>query len=215
MSKKCCIALLFLAIGISVKAQVTEFFAGGWNTATANRFTRITVSPGLVQQVYRLDCTMMGDSDIMQFNVIADGVLIPVSFYEGSTVLVEAKDIAIQQVTPGTFIGGSWKLVQKPAITSVSIPWAGYPKLNKDILVASLKTEQEFVLSINQSSSNCTATSMTVLIDGIVVKDNANQPLVFAPGSSIYGKGKVVTLRPIGNCAGNTNPVYGSLKLKG
>jgi hypothetical protein len=215
MIKKYCLFMLFATASVFAKAQVQDFFIGGWNTTTANRFTRITVSPNLVQQVYRLECTMMSDADIMQFNVIADGVLIPVSFYEGSVVLVEAKDIALQQVTPGAFISGNWKPVQKPAIASVSIPWAGYPKLNKDILVASLKTEQEFVLSINSTSSNCTATSMTVFVDGVVVKDNANQPLIFAPGSSIYGRGKVITLRPAGNCTGNTNPVYGSLKLKG
>jgi hypothetical protein len=215
MTRKYYLLVLLATVAVFAKAQVPEFFIGGWNTATANRFTRITVSPNLVQQVYRLECTMMSDTDIVQFNVIADGVLQPVSFYEGSVVLIEAKDIALQQVTPGAFFSGNWKLVQKPAIAAVSIPWAGYAKLNKDILVASLKTEQEFVLSLNQTSSNCTATSMTVFIDGVVVKDNANLPLVFAPGSSIYGRGKLITLRPTGNCIGNTNPVYGSLKLKG
>jgi hypothetical protein len=215
MIKKYSLVLLLATVSVFANAQVPEFFIGGWNTSTANRFTRITVSPNLVQQVYRLECSMASDTDIVQFNIFADGVVIPVSFFEASVVLVEAKDIAIQQVTPGAFFSGNWKLVQKPAIASVSIPWAGYAKLNKDILVASLKTEQEFVLSLNATSSNCTATSMTVFIDGVVVKDNANQPLIFAPGSSIYGRGKLITLRPMGNCTGNTNPVYGNLKLKG
>ncbi len=215
MIKKYSAALVFTIISFFTSAQVPDFFIGGWNTSTTNRFTRITVSPNLVQQVYRLECTMMSDTDIIQFNVIADGVVLPVSFYEASVVLVEAKDIAIQQVTPGAFVSGNWRLVQKPAVTAVSIPWAGYARLNREILVASLKTEQEFVLSINASSSNCTATTMTVFVDGVLVKDNAGQPLIFAPGSSIYGRGKLITLRPAGNCTGNTNPVYGSLKLKG
>jgi hypothetical protein len=39
------------------------------------------------------------------------------------------------------------------------------------------------VLSIYAASSNGTAAGMTLFIDGVVVKDNTNQPLVFAPAA--------------------------------
>jgi hypothetical protein len=49
--------------------------------------------------------------------------------------------------------------------------------------LSSCKTEQGFVLSIYAASSNGTAAGMTLFIDGVVVKDNTNQPLVFAPAA--------------------------------
>jgi archaellum component FlaF (FlaF/FlaG flagellin family) len=214
MKKYCLLLLLVLCAALASAQTVPEFFTGFWTTATSNRFTRITASPGLTQQVYRLESIMQSDANILQFNIIADGVVLPVSFYEGSVVLVEAKEIAIQQVTPGVVFAGTWKVVQKVPVAPITTTWAGYAQLNRDILIASFKTEQEFVLSVNGTSTNCTNTAMTVFIDGVVVKDNNNQPLIFAPGSSIYGKGKVITLRPSGTCTGNTNPVYGTLKIK-
>jgi hypothetical protein len=41
--------------------------------------------------------------------------------------------------------------VQKPAVTSVNIPWAGYAELNKYLLVASLKTEHGCVTGCGPS----------------------------------------------------------------
>jgi hypothetical protein len=213
--KRYLVLLLLVGTSLTTVAQTlaTELLWGGWITTNANRFTRITVSPNLPQQVYRIESVLFTDTSTLQYNIIVDGVVQPTSFYEGSVVVVEGKDIAIQQVNPGASLNGTWRMIQKPAAATTSMAWAGYARLNRDILVASLKTEQEFVLSINNNIPNCTATAMQVLIDGVSVKDAANQPLVFMPGSYIYGRGKVITLRPIGNCTGVNNPVMGSIKL--
>lgn len=191
-----------------------ELLTGGWSTSNSNRFTRITGTSNLDSKVYRIDCTMMVDTSVLQFNIIVDGITIPASFFEGSYVVVEGKNIAIQQANPGKMVKGTWKVIQVPEIPPVSVQWAGYPKINKDILIAALKTEQEFVVSINYTSLNCSNTTMTVYIDGTPVKDNNNNILTFWEGSSIYGKGKNIVIRVAGSCAGNNDPVYGDLKLK-
>lgn len=213
--KRYLLLFLFIASGLTTIAQTmaTELLWGGWMTTNTTRYTRITVSPNLPQQVYRIESILLTDTSTLQYNIIVDGVVQPNSFHEGSVVVVEGKDIAIQQINPGPMVNGIWRMIQKPAAAATSIPWAGYARFNKDILVASLKTEQEFVLSINNNIPNCTATAMQVIIDGVPVKDATNQPLVLLSGSSVYGRGKLVSLRPIGNCTGTTNAVYGSLKL--
>ncbi len=213
--KRFVIFLMLAGSSLCAAAQTMagELLWGGWVTTNTARFTRITVSANLPQQVYRIESVLLTDTSTLQYNVIVDGVAQPVSFYEGSVVVVEGKDIAIQQVSTGPMVNGTWRMMQKPAAAATSIPWAGYARFNRDILVTSLKTEQEFVLSVNNNIPNCTATAMYVLIDGVMVKDTANQPLVLQSGSSVYGRGKQVTLRLIGNCTGVNNPVSGSIKL--
>lgn len=207
-------ALAFLLFIQPIAAQPQpELLAGGWSTSNANRFTRITGTGNLDSKVYRIECTMMVDTAILQFNIFVDGITIPASFFEGSYVVVEGKNVAIQQVNPGKMVKGTWKVIQQPEIAPTSIPWAGYPKLDKDILVTSLKTEQEFVLSINYTSTSCSNTAMTVYIDGVPVKDNNNNVLTFWEGSSVYAKGKYIVIKTTGACTG-ANPVYGELRLK-
>lgn len=203
---------ILINLGLNVNAQVT-MGSGGWSTSNANRYTRITGTNNLDNKVYQIECTYMTDNDILQFRLIVDGVTLPVTFHEGSYVTVEGKSIAIQQITPGKMIRGTWKIIQQPEISANSSSWNYVPRVNADMLIASLKTEQEFLLSINYSSTNCTNTSMTVIIDGQPVLDNNNNPLIFWEGSTIYGKGKTVVIRAAGTCTGN-NTVNGDFKIK-
>ena len=150
---------------------------------------------------------------IVQFNIIVDGFVQLVTFHEGSNIAIEGKNIAIKQITPGRMIKGTWKIIQQPEIAAYTLPWAYVPRVNTDLLIAVLKDEQEFLLSINYTSTNCTNTSMTVLIDGQPIRDNANNIITFWEGSTLYGKGKTVAIRPLGTCTGN-NTINGDLKLK-
>lgn len=207
---------LFLLIVFAINTgplRAQDLNAGGWTTSNSSMFTRITGTNNLNNYVYRIECTTLADNDILKFNVIVDGVTIPVSFYEGTYIAVEGKNIALQQISPGKMIKGSWKIIQQPEVAATTLPWVLSPKLNTEMLIANLKTEQEFLLTINYTSSNCTNTGMTVMIDGQPIKDNNNNVLTFAEGSTIYAKGKTVTLRVTGNCTGN-NAVTGELKLR-
>lgn len=186
--------------------------SGGWRTSTANPYTRITAGSIPGTRVYRLDCTTLADNSILQFKIIADGTEIPATMQEGSYVVVEGNNIAIQQLNPGTMVKGTWTILQQFETPASVIPWTYYPSLNNDLLIASFKVEQEFLLSINSTSPNCTNTSFTVFIDGQAVKDASNKPLKFLEGSTLYGKGKYVTIRASGTCTPDS-PIYGDLKI--
>ena len=202
--------ILFLSCFVA-KAQTLS--SGGWRTSTANPFTRITASNNLGTKLYRIDCTNMVDNSILQFRITVDGAAIQATFQEGSYIVVEGNDVTIQQLGSGTMVKGTWTILQQPDILATTIPWNYFPTLTNDLLVASLKVEQEFLLSINYTSINCANTSFTVFIDGQPVKDASNNVLKFLEGSTIYGKGKYITIRASGTCATNS-AIYGDLKLR-
>lgn len=205
--------ILIMLFFFRVDAYAQTLSSGGWRTSSDNTFTRITANSNLGPKIYRLECTNMTDNAILQFKITVDGVIIPTTFQEGSNVVVEGSNVAIQQITPGVMVKGTWTIIQQTDIPATTIPWNYYPSLTNELLIASLKVEQEFLLSINYNSANCTNTSYSIMIDGQPVKDANNNNLKFLEGSTLYGKGKSVTIRANGTCTGN-NPIYGDIKLK-
>jgi hypothetical protein len=109
-------------------------------------------------------------------------------------------------------VKGAWAIIQEPEISATTIPWNYYPSLSNDLLVASLKVEQEFLISINYATINCSNTSFNIFIDGQPIKDANNNTLIFLEGSTVYGKGKNIVIRATGACTNNT-PIGGDLKL--
>lgn len=210
IGKSVVLATLLFLCGIT-HAQTLS--AGGWRTSTGNPFTKITANNNLGVKVYRIECTNMVDATILQFKITVDGVDLLATFQEGSSVVVEGATIAIQQLTPGTMVKGTWAIIQQTDIPASTIPWNYFPSLTTDLLVASLKVDQEFLLSINYSSASCSNTSFIVFIDGQAVKDASGNTLKFLEGSTVYGKGKSVVIRASGTCTGN-NSVNGDLKIK-
>lgn len=207
--------MLFITLAVSVKMLNAQTMgAGFWSTNNTNGYTRITVSNNPDNKVYQIESTYNTDTDVLLYNVIVDGVMLPITFHEGTTVVVEGKNIAIRQVAPlKKMIRGTWKVVQQAEIAANIFQWFFVPRINVDQLIASLKTEQEFLLTITPQSPNCTNTSFMVIIDGQPVKDDNNNVLIFPEGSTISGKGKVISLRATGTCTGN-NTINGTLNLK-
>jgi hypothetical protein len=212
LNKTYFIALILAMANFGVNAQTASLSAGGWRTSNDNPFTRITGTNNLTTKIYRIECTTLVDPSILQFRIIVDGSPIPATFQEGSYVVVAGKEIAIEQISQGTMIRGSWAIIQEPEVSATTIPWNYYPSLTTDLLVASLKVEQEFLISINYLTNNCSNTSFVIFIDGQPVKDANNRVLKFIEGSTVYGKGKSVVIRASGTCSNNT-PIAGDLKL--
>src|SRR5215213_7049609 len=171
--------LLFL-LGVSfniINAQTMS--AGFWSTNNAIGYTKITVSNNPDNKIYQIGSTYVQDDDVLRYNIIVDGVTLPITLHEGSTVVVEGKNIAIKQVPPLKKMStGTWKVIQHQEIAATNFQWFFVPRVNVDQLIASLQTEQEFLLTITSLSPNCTNTSVTVIIDGQPVKDNNNNVLV-------------------------------------
>ncbi|WP_158861010.1 hypothetical protein [Lunatibacter salilacus] len=211
-NRNCFIVFVLLVINFVAYGQTATLSQGGWRTTNDNPFTRLSVSNSLESKIYRIECISLVDASILQFRIIVDGKPIQATFQEGSNVVVEGKEIAIEQLSQGTMVKGSWAIIQEPERLAVSIPWNYYPSLSNDLLVAALKVEQEFLMSLNYGTTNCSNTSFTVFIDGIPVKDKNNITLNFLEGSTIYGKGRTILIRALGSCTNNM-PIVGDLKL--
>ncbi|WDO14357.1 hypothetical protein MH928_06585 [Flavobacterium sp. WW92] len=204
-------SFIFCLIAMASYSQNT-LNAGGWSTSGPGSYTRITATNNLDQKVYSIQNTIHMDDAILEFEIIVDGVTIPTKIYEGGVVAVEGKSIFIRQTKPGKQIKGNWKTIQQPETAATVIPWVGYPSLNKEILVASLKTEQEFIIEIH-GSLDCNDAAFQVFIDNVPVKDSSNNTLTFWNGSSLIGKGKLVVVKVSGSCTGS-KIISGYLKLK-
>ncbi|TYP99233.1 hypothetical protein C7447_102555 [Tenacibaculum adriaticum] len=212
LNKKYFIIFILIVTNFATNGQTATLSAGGWRTSNNNPFTRITGSNNLATKIYRIECTALVDTSILQFRIIVDGTPIQATFQEGSYVVVEGKQIAIEQLSQGTMVRGAWTIIQEPEIAATTVPWNYYPSLSNDLLVASLKVEQEFLISINYSTINCSNTSFNVFINGQPVKDTNNNTLIFLEGSTVYGKGKSILIRATGACTNNM-PIVGDLKL--
>lgn len=213
MKNRIYLTLLILSIThFGIIGQTATMSTGGWRTSTENPKTRITATNNLSSKIYRINCITLVDATILQFRIIVDGTPIQPTFQEGSFVVVEGKEIFIEQTTPGAMIIGTWTIVQESERAALTLPWNYYTSLTNDLLIASLKVEQEFLLSINSTSINCTGTSFTIFIDGQAVKDANNNIMKFLEGSTIYGKGKNILIRASGSCTLNS-PIVGDLKL--
>ena len=211
-NKNFLIVIILIATCFVAKGQTATLSTGGWRTSNDNPFTRITIGSNLETKVYRIECTTLVDASILQFRIIIDGVPVQATFQEGSYIVVEGKEIAIEQLSQGSMIKGTWAILQEPEKLATTIPWNYYPSFTNNLLVADLKVEQEFLLSINYTTINCSNTSFIVFIDGQPVKDSSNNTLKLLAGSTIYGKGKSILIRAAGVCTNNT-PIAGDLKL--
>lgn len=189
-----------------------SLFEGGWSSTNGSRTSVISTTADK-KRLFFLTNTMLVDPSILEFEVTADGVKIPTTFFESGSVVIYAGKLDIRQVNDGQNIRGNWKLLQQPEIASTIIPWAAYPSLNKEVLVANLGTAQDFVLHVN-NTTGCVNVSCNVFIDGNVVKDQAGNPAPFIPGSSFIGFGKNVKLKAQGTCSPVSSiPVTGTMEL--
>lgn len=210
------ILLLFFLLVLTQEAisqSQPELLVGGWTTSNAVKATVINTPAIQTSRIYRIDCsTTPTDGNINQVEIIVDGVSLPYYLVEGSFIMVEGKNIAIKQIGNAPIVKGTWKVIQQAEITPEKINWNGYPALNREMLVADFKTEQEFVLTINLISTGCTTTAMIVYVDGNPVMDSNGAPLSFSQGSSINGKGKRIHIRVSGTC-GSASFVAGDFKI--
>jgi hypothetical protein len=178
-----------------------HLYSGGWSTLNAEGYTTITATGNLTPHVYRITAPQGPETDALQFAIYVDGQPLPVPLFQGGSAVVQGSRIAMLQRAGGASVPGSWTVLQEPQVPVEQINWIGYPSIDREILVASLKTEQEFVLTLTRGGgTQCKQTTMTVTIDGTPVRATNGQPMVFHDGASVLGKGKVVTVRVGGTC---------------
>lgn len=206
--------LCYLLISLSFTTHAQDLLSGGWTTSNALKTTLITATSTATPRVYRIDCQgIVNDGETFQVQIIVDGTALPNYLVEGSYVVVEGRNIVLKQISTGvTKVRGTWKVIQRPEISIEKLLWTAYPPLNREQLVTSFITAQEFVVSINLTTIGCSNSSMTVYIDGNAVKDAAGNVVIFSEGSSVYGSGKSVSIKVTGTCTG-FNAVMGDCKI--
>jgi hypothetical protein len=206
------VMLISLVNSMPAIAQTTpQLYSGRWTTWNSERYTLITATANLAQHVYRITAPGGLAPDTLRFAIYVDGQPLPSPLIQGGSAVVQGSRIAILQTSGGASTPGSWTVLQESSVPIEQIVWVGYPGLAQDVLLAAFKTEQEFVLTLDNT---CTAANFTVSIDGVPVRNTHNQPMVFHRESSILGKGKLVTVRMGGSCPSGTEPARGSFRIR-
>lgn len=190
----------------------THLYHGGWKTSGSIKLTTITAVPLEKSKVFRISCTELVDANILEFRLLVDGKTIIAPLNEGGSVFIQGKSVFIEQMDDGVNFLATWEAVQEKPLDFEQSTWVVYPKNDSQSLLAAFEEEQEFVLSINLKSNGCSDGRMTVFIDGNAVTDKDGNTIEFLEGSSVIGKGKIVSVLVSGTCTQN-NKFYGSIKI--
>lgn len=193
-------------------AFADHLFLGGWKTSNEQKLTAITAKPLELSKVFRISCTELIDADVVQFRFYVDGKTIIAPLNEGGSVFIQGKSIFIEQIEEGINFLAKWEVVQETPLAFEKAIWVVYPQEGIQSLVAAFEEEQDFVLSINLKSNGCSDGRMVVVIDGQEVKDNKGNVIQFLEGSSVIGKGKIVSVVVTGTCSPK-NKFYGDIKI--
>ncbi|WP_316839430.1 hypothetical protein [Pedobacter gandavensis] len=213
--------LLFFLVLLSVASpsfsQENEpLYTGRWKTNNPSNYTVIGYRNNEIRKY--LLASSAPKEEQMIYQILVDGIPLAAPFYAKSWVIVEGKDITIRQTKPGKSYSGTWKVIQEPEILSEKMIWSSDVSQTNDVLLMSLKTEQDFVVEFGFKDVNmnlgCENVTFTLFVDGVALKDENNKDLPIVLGSSIVGRGKIIVVRSKGVCTNPTVTVFGSLKLK-
>jgi hypothetical protein len=190
-----------------------KMYSGGWKTSDSHKLTSLTAIPLDESKMFRITCTEMVDAQYVDFKIQVDGKQIIAHLNEGGSIFVEGKEIHIEQTTAGVNILATWEVVQEQTIEFERANWTAFPQDGGESLVCAFENVQEFVLSINSASTGCRDGLMSIVIDGTAIENLSGNLLQLLEGSSIIGKGKIVSIRVSGNCD-NYNPFRGEVKIR-
>ncbi|OPA87628.1 hypothetical protein BFW87_23580 [Pseudomonas fluorescens] len=177
--------------------ETPHFYKGGWKTTAKHKKSQITAVPLASPKIFKIGTISDSSTNAKpsKFRIIADGQVLYFPVAEEGYILVEAKDISIEQVNDGTFFVGSWEVIQEPQLSQVSVQWVVPAQEGEMATLASFKTETEAVFSFNYSkdpASPETDCLVKLFVDGKVLKNSDGGDLTLVQGSSIYIRGKVL-----------------------
>ena len=220
------IILWWLLFVTSMFAQTPPYqlFSGTWSTNNDKKMTVITASALEATRVFKISALGIraADGAEAEYTIIADGVPINGVLSGGTTVLVEAKSIAIKKLPTGnTVTTGTWEIVQEEPVVATSGLWVSVLGVEKRKSIASFKTPQEFVIDVPPTSVSgtpaqlCMKAKINFYVENVPVKDNEGSIVDFPIGSSIIGKAKEITsVIKSTQCGGQPNAVGVSAILK-
>jgi len=195
--------------------EANHFYKGGWKTTIKHKSAQITGQPLMNNKLFIIGTMIFEDSSIAtQFRVVADGVILDPPFIEGSSILVEARDLVIEQINDGTFYTGSWEVVQEPYLPQQTFSWQVPSNPGEPFTLATFKNETEAIISFGYSTrpvSTDADTTYRIYIDGEPLKAKDGADLLINQGNSIIVRGKLLAIQVAENLFQGTT-LYGSLK---
>jgi hypothetical protein len=195
------------------KKTTNHFLSGGWSVNKNNPYTKITNTDLPNDVIFRITNIEMADGKIAEFKIFKNNEAITTFLQEGSSILVEAKSLQIEQINNANNSFGTWEVISAPRIGFLSTDWfIPQPSFNKKVLIGSFQKNTNFVLSFNRTSIGCNNGELLIYIDGKVIKNSTNN-LKFIENSSLFGSGKLIEVEVNGNCNMNSG-FRGNLKIK-
>tara|TARA_B110000027_G_scaffold133832_1_gene163509 strand:- start:2341 stop:2937 length:597 start_codon:yes stop_codon:yes gene_type:complete len=195
------------------KKQTNHFLIGGWAVNKNNPYTKITNTDLPHDVIFRITNIEMADGKVAEFKIFKNDEAITTFLQEGSSILVEAKSLHIEQINNVNMSFGTWEVISEPNLDFLSTDWfIPQPSFNKKVLISSFQKNTDFVLSFNRTSNGCNNGELLIYIDGKPIK-NSTTNLKFIENSSLLGSGKLIEVEVKGNC--NVNSGFrGNIKIK-
>ena len=138
------------------KKQTNHFLIGGWAVNKNNPYTKITNTDLPHDVIFRITNIEMADGKVAEFKIFKNDEAITTFLQEGSSILVEAKSLHIEQINNVNMSFGTWEVISEPNLDFLSTDWfIPQPSFNKKVLISSFQKNTDFVLSFNRTSNGC------------------------------------------------------------
>lgn len=205
------VILMLLFNSVNLFSQ-DKFYSGGWH-AEFQKSTKISLYDFPQNKIFKISCTPIVDSKNARFYLYPYQNTNHYEMNEDGCMLLEGKNVIIEQQYDGTYLNGSWEIVKLDSIDFYTFSWVANPNYGKTSILA-MQTEVEFNISINLKSNNCQNGKMIIFVDGFPISDKNGNRIKFSEGSSVIGKGKVVEVQTEGTCSQLFDGFVGQIKIR-
>lgn len=198
-----------------------HFYQGQWITTTKTTQFHLNPQPFGQLKTFSIGLTSVfvesAGARSAKFRLIVDGVKLPLPFFEGGQVVVEAKQVAIEQINEGVIMGGAWEVIQEAQIPAIVSRWEVPTVIDEFVLLGSFKTEVEAVIQFYSAASpvpsNGERAYAKVFCDGNSLLANG-EALLLPQGSSVVCRAKTFGLQIAVPHPNPKSVLLGELKLR-
>ncbi|MBW1294970.1 hypothetical protein [Aquimarina litoralis] len=184
--------------------------SGRWSTNKKNRFHTATQTEFPERKLVKVTSVLVGTP--IPFEFVKGNNLPNIPSAEGGALFVDTRGIYFNQPNLNDNLNGTWEVLDDDRITTYSISWMFHPKFSSGKVLASFDEETEFVIDF-LNTNNCNDISIAIYVDNQPIKTYFGTNAVFLPNSSVYGKGKRITIFNINGTCHDQGDVSGKLRI--
>jgi len=196
----------FLLSGISTPGLGSE--TGGWTTGgIVDAWADFALPVFSSDRLFLLSCTERVDEDLIEYMVLADDRIYPITFSEGGAILVEARGPRVQQITPGTAPPCSVQLFPEAFNQSVSFTFEARHAVPEQVLALHPDRQRRFRIDFEIPAlpdlPECSRITLRPFVNGSNVMTPDNRPLDLQAGTSFWGLGHSVSVTTANGIGGD------------